>query len=573
MRSLIRSLFATVSAAALAAALVFLLAPAARSESALAAAAAEPQLSADLAMVPADAAGFVHIRLAELWKNDMFAPLRQTWERAGDTVLRALDRQFAPAPSSIERATVFVQFHNKQPQVYGILAFSKPFDPDAVLKSFMPRAEKKMVSGKTVYEDPNGSIAIAFPDNRTILMAERHHHLEAYFEKAVPREGPLASSLQLAATRPLVAAANIKALPIPPEALQVVPNEFRPLLKAELVQVSLNLDAKAQLDARATYPDAAAAGDAETAMRALIARGRSELGKQRADMEGDFLGKKGPRPAEQLPEALATVYALGMMGRLDDMLANPKLVVRDGKNLVLNAEVPVQTIAAVGGYSAVSIGLLLPAVQKVRAAAANSASMNNLKQIGLAIHNYHDTYGHLPKDITDKNGKPLLSWRVAILPFIEQAPLYNQFKLDEPWDSEHNKKFSKMVVKVFSAPGAPNAPFAMDKDGYPLTNYLGISGPGAVFDGDKKIKLIDITDGTSNTVMVVETANGVAWAKPGDYPFDPKKPLPKIAAIDPNGFCNMLFADGSVQRINVKTAKEGYLKARFTRNGGEVIQK
>src|SRR5438132_8532158 len=88
---------------------------------------------------------------------------------------------------------------------------------------------------------------------------------------------------------------------------------------------------------------------------------------------------------------------------------------------------------------AILIGLLLPAVQKVREAAGRAQSQNNLKQIALAVHNYHDVYGHFPQDITDKNGKPILSWRVAILPFIEQDNVYKMFKLDEPWDSENNK--------------------------------------------------------------------------------------------------------------------------------------
>src|SRR6185312_17016234 len=85
---------------------------------------AEAPLAAELALVPADAAGFVHIRLADVWKNEMFASLRQTWERAGDKVIAALNKQFAPAPSSIERATVFVRLEQGEPQVFGILAFS-----------------------------------------------------------------------------------------------------------------------------------------------------------------------------------------------------------------------------------------------------------------------------------------------------------------------------------------------------------------------------------------------------------------------------------------------------------------
>src|SRR5207249_2796575 len=84
-----------------------------------------------------------------------------------------------------------------------------------------------------------------------------------------------------------------------------------------------------------------------------------------------------------------------------------------------------------------------------RIAGRRTVSQNNLKQIGLAMHNYHDTYRHFPPQaLTDKNGKPLLSWRVAVLPFIEQDNLYRQFKLDEPWDSEHNRKLLERMPKL-----------------------------------------------------------------------------------------------------------------------------
>ena len=87
--------------------------------------------------------------------------------------------------------------------------------------------------------------------------------------------------------------------------------------------------------------------------------------------------------------------------------------------------------------------------------AERARSMNNLRQLMLALHNYHDAHGHFPTDIRDKDGKPLLSWRVHILPYIEQENLYRQFKLDEPWDSEHNKKLVKSMPKVFAVRGRP----------------------------------------------------------------------------------------------------------------------
>src|ERR1700677_3496891 len=92
--------------------------------------------------------------------------------------------------------------------------------------------------------------------------------------------------------------------------------------------------------------------------------------------------------------------------------------------------------AAARSTSSESPCLLIPAVQKLRILAARTQSMNNLKQIALSLHSYHDVYKTFPAAaICDKDGKPLLSWRVAISPYVEQLPLYNQFKLDEPWDS------------------------------------------------------------------------------------------------------------------------------------------
>jgi hypothetical protein len=209
------------------------------------------------------------------------------------------------------------------------------------------------------------------------------------------------------------------------------------------------------------------------------------------------------------------------------------------------------------------ISLLLPAVQKVREAASRMQGQNNLKQIILAMHNYESAYGHLPHDIVDKNGKPLLSWRVQILPFIEQEALYKQFKLDEPWDSPNNLRASRVDVKTFLSPrfAAPDRPG--------LTHYQVFVGPGTLFETGKKVRLIDITDGTSNTLAVIETAEAVEWAKPGGLPFDPKKPLPKLTPGD-DGVINAAMADGSVRAIHLARLKEDVLKALITRAGGEV---
>src|SRR5262245_56597730 len=97
-------------------------------------------LSADLALVPADCVGFIHIRLADLWKNEVMAGFRKTWEKAGPKALAALDAQFVPPPSTISRVTAFVMLDdNKNPQVVSVLAFSAPFKPEDVVKTYLPK--------------------------------------------------------------------------------------------------------------------------------------------------------------------------------------------------------------------------------------------------------------------------------------------------------------------------------------------------------------------------------------------------------------------------------------------------
>jgi hypothetical protein len=204
-------------------------------------------------------------------------------------------------------------------------------------------------------------------------------------------------------------------------------------------------------------------------------------------------------------------------------------------------------------------------VQRIRTAAARAQSQNNLKQLALAMHNYHGTYGAFPPAaVYSKDGKPGLSWRVQLLPFLDQNDLYNEFHLDEAWDSPHNKKLLAKMPKVFAAPTDEKSVKAHE------TFYQAFVGKGTVFEGKKGIRITDITDGTSNTVMFVEAGKAVPWTKPEDIPYDAAKPVPKLGGLGfPNGF-SAAFCDGSVRFVS-RTISEKTLRAAITRNGGEVL--
>ncbi|HZZ77169.1 MAG TPA: sigma-70 family RNA polymerase sigma factor [Gemmataceae bacterium] len=194
---------------------------------------------------------------------------------------------------------------------------------------------------------------------------------------------------------------------------------------------------------------------------------------------------------------------------------------------------------------------------------ARQISVNNFKQIALAMHNYHDAVGNLPAHaIYSKDGKTaLLSWRVAILPYIEQQDLYNQFKLDEPWDSKHNIKLVAKMPKIYQMPPPTKA-----KEGE--TYYQVFTGEGAVFNGSKKMKFTDIKDGTSNTIMIVEAKDPVVWTKPADLslPKQADEKLP-VGGRFKDGF-NAAFCDGSV-RFLPDTIEAAKLRAYITAAGGD----
>jgi prepilin-type processing-associated H-X9-DG protein len=208
----------------------------------------------------------------------------------------------------------------------------------------------------------------------------------------------------------------------------------------------------------------------------------------------------------------------------------------------------------------VMTGLLLPAVQAARDAARRMSSSNNMKQIMLAIYNFESAYRKFPERVTrDKAGAPLLSWRVAILPYIEQNNLYQQFHLDEPWDSPHNITLLERMPQTYANPQVEVAP------GY--TVYLAPVGKNAGW-LDKNMRLSAITDGTSNTIALTEVAPHLAvpWTAPDDLDIDEN---PGTSWMSDRG-ANVGMFDGSVRWLPAQLA-EDVLRALMTINGGEVI--
>lgn len=196
----------------------------------------------------------------------------------------------------------------------------------------------------------------------------------------------------------------------------------------------------------------------------------------------------------------------------------------------------------------VVLGISVPIIRAIRRAEMQRASVMNLKQIAIALHNYHDTYGRFPPAYhVDASGRRTHSWRYLIWPFAEGMK-HIPYTVKEPWDGPINSQLHSIDHWLFRCP--------CDRSRRPcMTNYVAIVGDGTMWPGSKSSTLDDITDGTSDTIMIVEIANSdIHWMEPRDLPIEELE-----AWLDPNHkpriFGNHIegsvvaYADGSVEML------------------------
>ncbi len=402
-----------------------------------------------------------------------------------------------------------------------------------------------------------GAPDLLMPDDRTLLVGQATVLRQMLASHAKPSEGPLAKLMArtrvegdlmalavLEPVRPMLAA-ELADAPFPPpfDGLKNVP---------DLVD-ALKLDVGAARGTMLALTILAVDEEAAEQLERII-NGLLDVGRQMALMQ--FAEQE---PSDDPVEQAAAQYTQRISGKLVEML-RPERAGRRLRIAIDDQGGSSTQLATVG----VLVALLLPAVQAARTAARRASSMNNLKQLALAMHNYHAVHGRFPaRAVFDDDGKPLLSWRVLMLPYLEELRLYEEFRMDEPWDSEHNRKLIDRMPPVFHSPSSLAEPGK--------TIYLAPVGEGLLFDGPKGKSIAEIRDGTSNTILVLEAndSEAVVWTRPDDWQYDPKRPMAGLGNVQPGGF-NAAFADGSVRFLSDMLDAE-VLKALLTIAGGEVV--
>ena len=365
-------------------------------------------------------------------------------------------------------------------------------------------------------------------------------------------DGPLTPALEAAAGKhAVVAGFNLpilkNALPNPVWA-EVLP--IISILSSRSGTLTLDLDEEIKLGLRIDSPDPAMAKRVHDVLKAIHVLAVEML--------------PGLKKLTEDPEIRETEILV--LGKVLLLFVDPLL--RDAKFEQKESTVTVTMIAKADAAMAKA---LTEAIEKVREAADRSRMMNNFKMIGIAAHSYHSAAGEFPFPGTgilkgQRNGgmpndKPTLSWRVAILPYIEQNNLFNEFRFDEPWDSDHNKKLIPKMPKIFAPPAG-----AETKEGHTFIRCF--VGPEAIRAG---MTFVNILDGTSNTFMVVDAGESVPWTKPDEIVYDSKKPLPKLGGHSQGKRLMVVFFDGSVRVLNLNKDSEAMIRAAITPNGGEVV--
>jgi hypothetical protein len=499
-------------------------------------------LPADLAKIPSDGLILFSLRVSELWTGDFLKSVRGKHKEIAEAA-QEFEKHFGLPLEQVERLSVAVigpPPASREPVF--VVRTEKPYVLAKVLAT-NAKLKRETYKGGALYVADKWAV---YPlDDRCLIYSEFVSELRNLIDHPRPKaEGALADALvQAAGKHTMILGVNIKEYRDRGQLDQLPPNAepFRSLSLARWAMLAVDVGAESRLAMTAQFAnekDAKAAAKAAQSgldlLRAGLDRGLEILGKDKdaADLASTLKQFKQPLTAMQIEQKGETLQA-SMLAKVDPSVTGT--VVMEG-------------------------------IRKIRESASRTQSVNNLKQLALAMHNYADSMkGRLPAHaIYSKDGKPLLSWRVTLLPYLEQKALYNEFHLNEPWDSEHNKKLLAKMPRLYASPHDEKT---LQEH---TTYYQSFVGKGAFFEGKQGLLFpAAFPDGLSNTIMFVEASKAVPWTKPEDISYDPANPLPKIGLTGVAGFLAAM-GDGSVHMIS-RGITQKTLRNAITRNDGEVL--
>jgi hypothetical protein len=534
----------------------------------LAAPAPAQELPPSLGVVPGDAAGFLTVDVRGVLASPMLEEVRFVLGAIKPDELAAFARKFPVDPTTVERvvvvlpnsATVTDPFPDTHPTAVSAIAVfgcSKPFDPVALGKGFFPNGRPKSYRGRVYrFNEESWNGLLVLPGNRAFVVGAEDSlvWLIDRLEKG-DVAGPLSPARAEAVGHTLFLAVNPAAAM--PAALKLPP-PLRPLADARRVCVAVDLGETIKGGAALHYQTDAGAAAGEKAVKAAVALTRDKVkeleGRLRQTIDKPAPGDRPVGPGE-FPERFGALLGVGALRRFDEAVEKLPVeregtVVRVTGEMKLRYSLPLLVVGGIAGITAlgqnanetfqyvgnsikVGGGPSGPPPEEVR-----------LKKLAAAFEAYHAGHGHYPPAATAaKDGSPLLSWRVALLPYLGEQKLYDEFRQDEPWDSLHNKRLIARMPEVFGKP------YSYPKN-YGRTNTQVVTGPGTLFSGPTGAK----KPAGAAIILALEADAGdtVWWTKPADLVSAPGRP-PEVFGKFEYGSCYALFTDGNVKWLQKRT--------------------
>jgi hypothetical protein len=511
----------------------------------------------DLRLVPADASAFVSVRVAEVWKSDDVKKVLDMMPPEMKKGITEQEDKFGLSLGDCERVTGVIGDYgdfNKNPNVWAIFLTSKDCDEKKLLDQIMPDRSEETEGKHKYYSTKKGpdSWAMYFHSKRVFVLGSQRGVKACLDQIDKPaKDGPLKEAIKEAGgKRHFVAAGSLPSM-VTAMAKQKLPPEMKPfaaLLDTEVVMLASDLFGSVQQsEITLTFADSDKAGKGKDAAEALKKFAIAKLPELKAQMGFNVV----PPEARGLVDAIETTLKEAKVEQKKD-------------RVVLSFK-----------FQGDMTDLMRPSLQKVFEAAGRTQGLNNLRQIGIALFNYENAMGRLPPPMSyDAKGQPLLSWRVHLLPYLEQEKLYNEFHLNEPWNSPHNLMLLNRMPPMYRIPGQPpNATtthyqvFVGDFQ----APFLRMFAPNSPPHNAQVRRLTEIVDGTSNTIAVAEAAGAVPWTKPEDVPFAPSPQGFSAAKLGLPGAAtfNVVLFDGQVRSFP-KSISPMNLQAWITPNLGDI---
>jgi hypothetical protein len=506
------------------------------------------KLPPELDVVPRDALGFITVRVADLWGSDIAKQLRLRVAKEKVEELKALEDCGLSLPD-IERFTAFQMITNRE--VLMLVTTTKPYILTKALTLIGSEADIKKDPEKNYYESRNRALHVL--NDRTFILGTPKELKNAIsIGKKPERTWPEPWRF---ATEKHHVVVGINGMLVK-SYFQVMPLPVQGLLQSQSAALAIDFGVEFSADLQISFANANQVKEGEQATKAGSVWLQGIL--------TNYLDKE----LEPEWEAEAPNFAT-LLRELANTLGN---VAPKSKATSVQASLRVKLGAATASGLLAELSRFDEGTSTTWSGKDTpDPTREHLKQLAEALLNYGLDHGHLPANaIYSKKGEPLLSWRVELLPYLKQEQLYKRFKLDEPWDSEHNLKLIKDMPEVF------NDRWHSSAGKYKATSFRVFSGKDTAFEGTKGARLDDFPDGVSTTFLIVQAKKPVPWTKPDLLPYFPNRRLCGLGGYTRDkgkGFYGFYaaFADGSVRFFKQET-DEKTIRALITRNGGEKVK-